>query len=894
MGNEIILVVDNDRQVADYVTGTLIPSLGYKSLVAYDAKSALAYIRQYEKQISLILLELQLPDMQDLDFLKKLSELGVSTPFIVITGSKKEEIIDKTFLLGAADFIQKPIDMEVLKHAIWKTLETEQLREERERHVRELEEQINWLTSISDVGRSVTSTLDLDEVLTRIVDASVELTGADQGFIALLDKTSQELYLRVVKNIDDDRVSTLRLPVSDPLVSQALNFGKPIRISRKGNENPLKVCTGLLVTSLLHVPLSYKGTSFGVLSVNNHATMRKFTAQDEAVLVSLAGYASIAIENANLYHQIQQELSERVKAEEALRVSEERYALAVSGANDGIWDWDLKTNFVYFSDRWKSLLGLESDEIENTIDAWFDRIHPEDLEQVKLNLFAHMKRRTPHFISEYRMLHKNGEYRWMLTRGLAVWDDEGNAVRVAGSQSDITDRKCAEQKLLHDALHDALTGLPNRNLLISHLEHAIEQSKRRKDYKFAVLLLDLDHFKNVNDSFGHIMGDKLLTSVGYLLKDGLRSTDTLARFGGDEYVILLEDVKSVENVKKITDWIHKKFQDPITINHHQVYITTSIGVVFGGGEEMTAEETLRDADIAMYVAKANGRARTEIFEPSMRENVLLRLTLEADLRNALDNKELEPYYQPIVSLETGTLIGFEALARWNHPRRGVLNPAVFIPLAEDTGMIIDVDRWILRKACFQMHEWQKKYEVCRDLTISVNISGKQIRHYDFVSFLKGVLNDSGLQPQSLKLEITERTVVDMNEMTMSVFEELRELGVQLQIDDFGIGYSSLGYLSRFPIDGLKIDSSFVNRMLENGGQEDIVQAIVMLTNRLNIRVIAEGVETSDQMEKLRVLGCEYGQGFLVATPLKRQDVEALLEDLSDGREPRAFWNLLTD
>lgn len=890
---EIILVVDDNRQIADFIGGTMLPSLGYSALIAYSGENALDIIHKHSNQIDLIVLDLQLPDISGLDLLRELNKQGVTIPVILVTAHGSEEVAIDAFRLGVQDYLKKPIDMESLRESIQRALSESRLKAERERLLRELEDRVTWLRALSNVGRGVTSSLDRDTALERIVDAAVKLANADQGFIALLDDTSEKLQLRVVKNIAEDKVQNLRLPVTDPLIKQAFESGQAIRINRQQGENPLKVSTGLLVTNLIHVPLRYQNKTFGVLSVNNHTTMRDFTRRDEEILVSLGDYAAIAIENANLYQQAQEEIRQRAKVEKALRISEERYALAVAGANDGIWDWDLLSNKVYFSPRWKQMLGFTEEDIEDNLEAWLKLIHPDDVENVKLNLYAHIQRQTPYFNCEYRIRKKNGQYAWVLTRGLAVWDDDGKPIRMAGSQTDITERKNAEQQLLHDALHDALTGLPNRTLFLDRLKLAIERAKRREDYLFAVCMLDLDHFKNVNDSLGHLIGDRLLITVSNVLQQGLRSTDTLARFGGDEFVILLEDIRDTRNVFRITNWIHEKFAEPIRLVGHQVYITTSIGVVLSNDELTTPDEMLRDADIAMYVAKANGRARTEVFEPSMRNRVILRLSLENDLRDAIEKKQLEPYYQPIVSLADGKLIGFEALVRWNHPHRGVLNPPMFIPLAENTGKIVEIDRWMLRQACSKMRYWQEKYDsITPDLSMSVNISGKHITRPDFVDFITHVLTETKLAPQSLRLEITESTVVENNELARKVFRRLREMGVQVQIDDFGIGYSSLGYLSNFPVDGLKIDSSFVSRMMEDGNQMDIIQAIVMLTNRLNIRVIAEGVETADQLEQLRNLGCEFGQGYLVAMPLRDTQVELMLQKLSNGVSDQDIWALL--
>ncbi len=741
---------------------------------------------------------------------------------------------------------------------------------------------------LSRVGQSLTSTLEIDEVLRRIVDAGVLLTQADEGFLAILDENGK-LFMRAVKNIDADRVKTMRLPVQDSLLGKVIQTGKPLRTAKGGDKPSLKVTTGYLVHSLLHIPIFSKGVVLGVLSVDNQFRRRAFTDRDEMILTSLADYAAIALENANLYQNAQQEIVRRQQVESALRESEERYALAMHGANDGLWDWDMRTNEVYFSSRWKSMLGYGDEEIANRLSEWFSRVHPEDIERLKLDISAHIKGVSPHFVNEHRMMHKDGAYRWMLSRGIAIRSSDGSPYRMAGSLTDTTDRKFAEEKLLQNAFYDGLTQLANRALFVENLRFAVERAKRRPEYQFAVLFLDLDRFKNVNDSLGHMMGDKLLIEIASRIENRRRATDTVARLGGDEFVILLDDISDLNSVTRIADELLVTLAEPFNLGGHNVQISTSIGIVLSSSGYERPEDVLRDADIAMYSAKASGKARYEIFDPIMRKRILERLELETELRRAIANDELQVYYQPIVSLPGQNIIGFEALARWSHPTMGVLTPGQFIPMAEDTGLIIPLDRFVLREACRQMAEWHEQFSFDPPLSISVNLSGKQIAQPDIIETVDQTLKQTGLPPQSLKLEITENVILEDNQLTVEVFKQLQKLGVQVQIDDFGVGYSSLNYLSQFPINALKIDQSFVSQMLEDNNQMEIIQAIVTLTHRLGVGVIAEGMETTKQMDKLKSIGCEFGQGYLVSVPLDQQLSRKILAYLHEHPTDILGW-----
>lgn len=877
MGKDTIVVVDDDHQVASFIAGKLLPRLGYNALVANDGKSALELIQR--NNISLMLLDLELPDMTGLDLLRQLNQEGHQLPTIMITGHGSESVAIEAFRLGVMDYLSKPIDTGALIEALNRGLTQTRLRREKEQLTNQLKEQVSWLSALVRVGRTITSTLETDEVLRRIVAAGVELTHAQEGFLALLDESSNRLYLRAVKNIDSQKSETMRLAVDDSLVGAVVRTGKPYRTYQSPDEPRLKVCTGYLVQSLLHVPVISHGKVIGVLSVDNPASAEPFDEDDETRLLSLADYAAVALENAQLYEQAQRELNERTRAELALRESEERYSLAVQGANDGIWDWDLRTNQIYYSERWKSILGLSQDDLQDSPEEWYRRVHPADLERLKLDIAAHISGTTPHLENEHRILHKDGNYRWVLSRGLAVRDQHGLAYRLAGSLTDITERKIAEERLMHDALHDTLTGLPNRALFLDRLRLAVERAKRRPDYQYAVLFLDLDRFKNVNDSLGHLVGDELLVAVAGMLRAGLRSTDTVARLGGDEFVILLEDLQDRQNVVRVAEWINEQLQDAFHLTEHQVFITTSIGIVHSSLNYSKPEDVLRDADIAMYSAKAQGRARYEIYDPSMHAQITANLALETELRQALGRGEFVLNFQPIVSLGDNHLTGFEALLRWKHPQRGMLPPSDFLHVAEESGLMIPIDRWVLRSACQQIKEWQEKYPLVPPLAISVNITGKQVAQPDFVEFVQQVLEEVGLSPESLKLEVTENELMENTTSTIQVFNRLRSLGVGIQVDDFGIGYSSLSYLSQFPVNALKIDQSFINQMMSDSNQLKIVQAIVLLTQRLDVVVVAEGVENEEQLRQLRAMGCEFGQGYYLSKPLDPQRTAQLLEEV---------------
>jgi diguanylate cyclase (GGDEF)-like protein/PAS domain S-box-containing protein len=568
-----------------------------------------------------------------------------------------------------------------------------------------------------------------------------------------------------------------------------------------------------------------------------------------------------------------------------LRESEERYHLAIQGANDGLWDWNLKTGDIFYSQRWKEMLGFSADEIGNGSEAWFQLIHPEDAERFKLDLSNHFAGLTPHFQIEYRLLTKKDGYRWVLTRGLAIRDADTVPYRMAGSLSDVTERKRAEQQLLHDAFHDVLTGLPNRALFLDRLQRALERSKRYEKEDFAVLFLDLDRFKVVNDSLGHQIGDQLLVALSERLKKLLRSSDTLARLGGDEFVMLLESLGDPIDSTQISERIQEDLKQPFQLAGQPVIISASIGIVAGAPDYERPEDILRDADIAMYRAKSAGKARYAVFDTDLRERAMTRLALEGDLRVALGRNEFEVFYQPVLSLATGKITGFEALLRWFHPIRGLISPADFIPLAEETGLILPIGRWVLNKACRQLAAWQAQFPNDPPLTMSVNISGRQFAQPALLEQIQQVLGETGLDPRTLKLEITESLLMDNSKAAIANLHKLRQMGVALLIDDFGTGYSSLGYVQHFPIDSIKIDRIFVSQMHANDNPSGIVRTILQLAQELGLDTIAEGIETEEQLGLLTKLDCMYGQGWLFSKALSSEKIEVLLDKAFTDNQP---------
>ncbi len=643
---------------------------------------------------------------------------------------------------------------------------------------------------------------------------------------------------------------------------------------------------GIGLTALVLLIVLFRRTVMNPLSVlTRHATAIGKT-NDLSARLRMERDDEIGIlscEFDRMVTTLEEDKAKQKASEEALRESEERYAVAVRGANDGLWDWNLLTNEIVYTARWKTMLGYEEDEIGSDPEEWFALIHPEDVENLRAALEPHIQGQSAHFESEHRIHHKGGNYLWVLCRGLAILDDKGKATRMAGSQSDITLRKLFEEQLSHQALHDSLTTLPNRILFLDRLNMALKHAKRDDSYVFAILFLDIDRFKVINDGLGHAIGDILLTSFAERMTAALRIGDTLtrssgtiARFGGDEFVLLLDNVKEASGATLVAERIQNALKDPFKIEGNEIYTTVSIGIAVSDGGDLTPEEFVRNADTAMYRAKAAGKARFEMFDADMHSKAMARIELENEMHSAIERNEFIPYFQPIVTLKTGKIEAFEALMRWVHPEKGLIPPTRFIPIAEATGMIVAMGKSIMRAACRQTRAWQIKIPHAANLRASVNLSVKEFSKPALVNSISGILEETGLEPRCMKIEITESAIMESIEFVTKTLKALREMSIELSIDDFGTGYSSLSYLHRFPMNTLKIDQAFVREMHIAPENLQIIKTIITLAHALDMTVIAEGIEDETQLNILRELGCEYGQGFLFSKPLAPAEAEVLL------------------
>jgi len=563
-------------------------------------------------------------------------------------------------------------------------------------------------------------------------------------------------------------------------------------------------------------------------------------------------------------------------------IKEERFSLAVRGSNEGLWDWDIKTGEVYYSPRWKSLLGYGPNELAPRPGEWLDRIHPEDRRRVEHEIANHLQGLASDLQSEHRLQRKDGGYLWVLCRGIALRHRNGAAYRMAGSLSDITARKLAEQQLLHDAFHDALTNLPNRALFLDRLGRALARAKRSPRLQHAVVYLDLDRFKSVNDSFGHLTGDEMLVDCANRILLSVRATDTVARLGGDEFIVLLEDIRGLEEATEIAERICGGLSLPFETDSRRLHTSASLGIVLVGADYELPEQILRDADIALYRAKSLGRGQYQVFRPAMREDAVASLELENDLRNAVERNQFEMHYQPIISLRDGRIAKFEALVRWRHPTRGLVTPLGFISVAEDSGLILPLENWVLSAVCRQLHEWNKEFSTLAPFAASINLSAKQFSQPDLPDRIARVLDEQGLSPQALSLEITESVLMQEGPAAITILSRLKQMGIEVELDDFGTGYSSFYYLQQLPLDSLKIDRSFVDhigaRVNRNGTGSEIVQTIISLAHQLGLEVVAEGVETLEQLRRLCELECQFAQGFLIAEPLSSQRVHRLIAE----------------
>ena len=513
------------------------------------------------------------------------------------------------------------------------------------------------------------------------------------------------------------------------------------------------------------------------------------------------------------------------------------------------------------------MLGYREDEIGASTDEWLNRIHHDDFDRFMNELTAHLDGRTVTLHCEYRMRRKSGEILRMVARGVAVRGEDGRAYRMAGSQSDVTDRRRAEERLIHDALHDALTGLANRTLMTDRLGQALARMKRNPAMGFALATLNLDRFRVVNESLGHTVGDDLLLAVSRRLENQLQPGDTVARLDADNFALLMEETGDESAARKRVRRVRQAIGQPYRLGGREVFTSASVGIVMGGVEYKSASDILRNAELALSRAKKDGKGKAETYHEGLHHEAVGIMETETDLHKAIEENRVVAFYQPIIALDTGRIVGFEALARIEHPDRGIIPPSEFIGIAEETGLIVPLCEQILSQACRQTVRWRNELNLDDGLAISVNLSARNFVDDGLMDMLRTVLDESGIEPGTLRLEVTESLIMANPESMARMLAELKELDVRLVLDDFGTGYSSLSHLRRFPLDTLKIDRSFVMPMISDARDQELVRIIIRLAHTLGMDVVAEGVETAAHATSLRGLGCEYAQGFLYTAPL---------------------------
>lgn len=584
----------------------------------------------------------------------------------------------------------------------------------------------------------------------------------------------------------------------------------------------------------------------------------------------------------SLAHQfLQQEVSSGTRqlklAQRALRTSEHRFGQILESSLDGFWEWDIAQDQLYLSPRWKEQIGFDDHELPNEFSSWESHLHPDERDEIIQKIQAYLMKPWGNWEEEFRLQHKNGTYRWILARATPTFGVDDSLVKLTGVHIDITERVLAEGKAKHLAYHDWLTELPNRLLFNDRVDHAISQAKRTSQ-RLSILFFDLDRFKHINDSLGHPAGDRVLVKIASRLKSVVREGDTLARLGGDEFAVLIENAPRSQHIAVVAEKLLSCFEKPFEEEGYEFFLNASIGIsVYPRDGESTAE-LLKNADAAMYKAKSSGRGGYQYYTEELTSNAYQHFTLESGLRQALRKSQFVLHYQPKISLQTGHVVGAEALLRWRHPEAGLISPEAFIPVAEESGMIREIGEWVLQQACTDAQLWKN-----RQLDfghVAVNLSGVQIQHAEFVASAKRILQTTGMDAGSLELEITENFLMRDAVASARYLQDLRQLGVSIAIDDFGTGYSSLAHLTRFPIDKLKIDRSFVNKVCHSEQDDEISRIIISLGHTLGMKVVAEGIENLQQLEFLRLEGCDEGQGYYISKPLAIDDFMAFI----DGRD----------
>lgn len=855
--------------------------LSKRGFAVLEAESGVAALEKAQSKPDLILLDVMMPGMDGLQTCERLKqdESTRDIPVIFLSALSETEVKTRGLEVGGVDFISKPFDSRELlarvqTHITLKEQETlireyannlEFMVEERTRKLSAAESELQRDFEIQSVIRSLLQfsmdALPLEELLTKTLDGILSLTSFSflgQGCIFLSKQNGNGerlLSMRAHCNMPEELLTKCnQVEFGQCVCGRAASLGEEVILDNDASEHTL-VERHDDAHSHYCEPIKHDNQVLGVINLYLKKGRRPDSKEREFVRAVSNTLARLIV-----YKQ----------ASEQLENSEEQYRTIFENTGTAMAIIDEDRRIVLVNSMFEALSGFRKDELEHKVAA-ADFVHPEDrapLQEYYRSIHPNSTESNKPY--EFRFTRRSGAVRHVSMTQSGIPGAERNVV----SLLDITDKKRAEEQLLHHAFHDPLTGLPNRTFILDELTEALERSATGEEHFFAVMLMDLDRFNLVNESLGHAIGDQLIVSLSHRLKASINAEDILARFGGDEFAILVNGAEGPVQVERLAADILEVVRQPFNLGGQELVNTSSLGIALSTLGYSRAEDLLRDADTALHRAKQRGKARYEIFDRDMHLKAKNLLELVNDMRAALSRDEFFLHYQPIICLKSGVLTGFEALIRWMHPKRGFVSPGLFIPEAEESGLIIPIGKWVLQEALTRIHALQQKFPQT-PLMLSVNLSGKQFTQEAVFDDVQHALEISGFEPGNLKLEITESAVMENAEAATEMLNRLKELDIRLSIDDFGTGYSSLSYLHRFPVDMLKIDRSFVMNMDHSGENLEIIRTIVSLAHSLGMEIIAEGVETEEQLMTLKNLGCEYGQGYFFSRPV---DEETLLKD----------------
>ncbi|AFY36829.1 diguanylate cyclase/phosphodiesterase with PAS/PAC and GAF sensor(s) [[Leptolyngbya] sp. PCC 7376] len=806
---------------------------------------------------------------------------------VAVTGSQGEllGIVTKTSVLQAFNSLElyklaEILDAKVLRLEAEKiellenrALELEHLVEQRTLALRTQAEHSHLLASVAS---QIRLSLELQPILDTTVEKLQAFLGCDR--VAIWQFQSDHAVISVAEAISDKVRSQLGQRVYDPCFSpewvDAYQNGR-VRVVADIYQSDMAKCHLSLLEELqtrakVLLPIIEGRKLWGLLEATESCAPRQWHPEEVTLLEQLATQLAIAIQQATAYQQAHGELIERRQTEIRLKESEKRLATLAATAPVGIYRTDAKGNCVYVNERWCRIAGIEAEKALGA--GWMQGLHPSDQEAI-LNEWQQSIREERPFNLEFQFKRPDGFATWVFAQAVAEHDEDGQIIGYIGTITDISNFKQAQELILHHTLHDPLTNLPNRTLLMERLRFVLARMQEMDDYRYALLFLDLDGFKVINDSLGYLIGDQLLLAIARKLEKHVREVDFVARFGSDEFVILLEDIDKTEDIIQIVEQILVDFKTPLFIGEYEIFTSVSIGIVIGTHEYHQAADVIRDADIAMHRAKSRGRNLYQLFDSAMHEQMMYRLNLETSLRKAVKRKEFIVYYQPLVDILNRQLVGFEALVRWENPDHGMVSPADFVPIAEETGLVAQIDRYVFKAACHQLADWKSRFPDCFPLKMSINLSAQSLHRANLIEGIEKTLAETGLDGTDICLEVTESMVIDDIDQTIKLLNQLKARNIQISIDDFGTGYSSLSYLHRLPANNLKIDRSFIGFMEVGDRNYQIVQALITLSKQLDLTVVAEGIETKEQLQWLQDLECQLGQGYLFSKPLGCSEIE---------------------